>query len=97
MGSVGDFVLLFTGFSSLYGGVDYYKGFNNHPIVDTKLADFFVEKIKMLGMDIPKLDNCPFEIHKILLNNNIFIMENLTNLGRLLNVSSFEIFISIIK
>jgi kynurenine formamidase len=87
-----DIVLLFTGFSLLYGEVDYYERFNNHPIVDIKLADFFVKKkIKMLGMDMPKPDNYPFEIHKLLLNNNIFIMENLTNLEGLLNIGSFEV------
>ena len=87
-----DIVLLFTGFSSLYGKVDYYEGFNNHPIVDIELGNFFVEKkIKMLGMDTPKPDNYPFEIHKLLLNNDIFIMENLTNLDKLINISCFEV------
>jgi kynurenine formamidase len=87
-----DIVLLLTGFSSLYGQTEYYEKFNNHPIVDPKLANFFVEKkIKMLGMDMPKPDNYPFEIHKLLLNNNIFIMENLTNLERLLDKTSFEV------
>lgn len=87
-----DIVLLFTGFSSLYGEACYYERFNNHPTVDIKLADFFVKKkVKMLGMDMPKPDNYPFEIHKLLLNNNIFIMENLTNLEKLLNISSFEV------
>lgn len=88
-----DIVLLFTGFSSLYGKSDYYERFNNHPIVDVKLAEFFVKKkVRMIGMDMPKPDNYPFEIHKLLLNNDIFIMENLTNLGELLNISSFEVF-----
>jgi kynurenine formamidase len=87
-----DIVLLFTGFSSLYGETDYYERFNDHPTVDTKLADFFVKKkVKMLGMDMPKPDNYPFEIHKLLLNNDIFIMENLTNLEKLLNIPSFEV------
>jgi kynurenine formamidase len=87
-----DIVLLFTDFSSLYGKDDYYERFNNHPIVDTKLANFFIErKIKMLGMDMPKPDNYPFEIHKLLLNNNIFIMENLTNLDKLISVLRFEV------
>lgn len=87
-----DIVLLLTGFSSFYGKEDYYKGFNNHPIVDTKLAEFFCrKKIKMLGMDMPKPDNYPFQIHKLLLGSDIFIMENLTNLEKLLNISSFEV------
>lgn len=87
-----DMVLLYTGFDSLFGKVDYYENFNNHPIVDIELANFFVEKnIKLLGMDMPKPDNYPFEIHKLLLSNDIFIMENLTNLQKLLGISSFEV------
>jgi len=49
-----------------------------------KLGDFFVEKkIKLLGMDLPSPDKYPFRIHKKLLENNILIIENLTNLSEL--------------
>ena len=88
-----DIVLLLTGFSSSYGKEDYYKNFDNHPLVDTELADFFCrKKIKMLGMDMPKPDNYPFNIHKLLLGKNILILENLTNLESLVNIPSFEVF-----
>lgn len=40
---------------------------------------------------MPKSDNYPFKIHKLLLSNNILIMEKLTNLEKLLNISSFEV------
>ena len=70
-----DIVLLLTGFSSLYGQPDYYKNFDNHPIIDTKFAELLCrKKIKMLGMDTPKPDNYPFDIHKLLLSNNILIL-----------------------
>ncbi|WP_105616413.1 cyclase family protein [Vallitalea okinawensis] len=88
----GDIVLLYTGFSQWYGTSEYYDNFNNHPIVDKTLTDFFInKKIKILGMDMPKPDNYPFEVHKQLFENDIFIIENLTNLDKLLNVSRFEV------
>jgi len=88
----GSIVLLFTGFSQLYGKPDYYQRFDDHPLVDPQLAQFFCrKKIKILGMDMPKPDNYPFEIHKLLLGNGIFIMENLGNLEALLGVPEFEV------
>ena len=89
----GDIVLLLTGFSTLYGHADYYENFDNHPIVDLEFANFLCEKkIKMLGMDTPKPDNYPFDIHKLLLSNDILIMENLTNLNQLKGISNFEVY-----
>ena len=90
--SIGDVVILFTGFGELYGKADYYLRFNDHPVVAIELAEFFVRKsIRMLGMDMPKPDNYPFPVHKLLLEHNIFILENLTNLESLLTASAFEI------
>ncbi|RKD29085.1 cyclase family protein [Thermohalobacter berrensis] len=84
-----DIVLLFTNHDEKYGTREY---FINHPIVDEELAEFFVEKkIKMLGMDLPSPDKYPFKIHKILFDNDIFIIENMTNLSKLLSYDSFEI------
>ncbi len=88
----GSIVLLLTGFSELYGTDAYYQRFNDHPMVETALAELFCRKqIKMLGMDMPKPDSYPFEIHKLLLGNGIFIMENLTNLEALVGVPEFEV------
>lgn len=84
-----DIVLLYTGFDEKYGSEEYN---NEHPLVDGSLAEFLIEKkIKMLGMDIPTPDREPFNIHKMLFNNDIMIMENLTNLSELLHVENFEI------
>ena len=79
-----DIVLLYTGHSDRYGTKEYYA---EQPLIDKDLANFFVEKsIKMLGMDLPSPDNYPFEIHKLLFDNNILIIENLTNLSELIDV-----------
>lgn len=84
-----DIVLLFTNHSEKYGTKEYFE---NYPVIDEELAKFFIEKkIKMLGMDLPSPDNYPFEIHKLLFDNNVLIIENMTNLSELLSVSSFEI------
>ena len=89
MVSEGDIVLLYTDHSNKYGSKEY---FINHPIMDEKLAEFFIEKkIKMLGMDLPSPDEYPFKIHKMLLDKNILIIENMTNLSQLLPVKNFEI------
>lgn len=87
--SENDIVILFTNYSEIYGTEEYYL---NHPVVNEELADFFIEKnIKMLGMDLPSPDKYPFEIHKKLFNNNILIIENLTNLSELVNIHKFNI------
>ena len=44
----------------------------------------------MVGMDTPSPDHAPYKVHKILLGNEILILENLTNLEQLLN-KNFEV------
>jgi kynurenine formamidase len=83
-------VLLYTGYDKLYGLTKYYE---EHPTVDDELCEFLIAKnIKMLGMDMPSPDNHPFKVHELLFKNKICIIENLTNLDKLLGVGSFEIF-----
>lgn len=84
-----DIVILLTNHSDKYGTEEYYT---NHPVINEDLADFFVEKnIKMLGMDLPSPDKYPFEIHKKVFKSNILIIENLTNLSKLVGISDFKI------
>ena len=82
-------MLLYTGLDKFYGTAEYYQ---EHPIVDIELCRFLLRKnIKMLGMDMPSPDKYPFEIHRLLFENNIFVMENLTNLHKLIGEKSFEV------
>lgn len=82
-------VILFTNHCSKYGTDEYYKGY---PVVSDDLTDFFIDrKIKMLGMDLPSPDLYPFKIHKRLLNSDILIIENLTNLSALIDIDCFTI------
>lgn len=84
-----EIVILFTGYEKYYGTNDYYE---NHPIISEELVDLFIEKkIRMVGFDMPSPDKYPFNIHKKLLNNRIFILENLCNLERLVGGEDFKV------
>lgn len=75
-----DIVILYTGYEDLYPKKEY---FSNHPILSKEAALFFIErKISLLGADLPSFDNESFEIHRLLLSNDILIGENFTNLAR---------------
>lgn len=91
----GDIVLIFTGTDEYYGDEYYYS---KHPLVTEKLSRFLVSReIKMLGVDMPSPDFSPFPVHKLLLSNGIFILENLTNLKQLLFLEHFEVFAAPLK
>ena len=47
--------------------------------------------MSMVGVDTPSPDLAPFPIHKLLLCQRNFIIENLTNLTSLLSTPSFDI------
>jgi kynurenine formamidase len=82
-------VLLYTGMSHLFGSGEY---FYDYPIVSRELAQLFVKRhVKMVCLDSPSPDQYPFEIHKLLLENNVLIAENLTNLDKLISVNKFEV------
>lgn len=90
-----DIVLFYTGWDSNYGKEEYYTC---HPVISEELAEFLVrKKIKMIGMDMPSPDNKPFNVHKVFLGNNIFILENLTNLNDLLYIEELFIFAQPLK
>jgi len=82
-------ILIYTGFGEKYRTKDYFE---NIPQVTEAFAQEMVKrKVKIVGMDILGPDEPPFPTHKILLGHEILIIENLTNLDKLLHVSSFEI------
>lgn len=87
--SRGSVVLLYTGHDRYYGRDSYYV---DHPIVETTFCDGLLQRqITMLGMDLPSPDQPPFPVHKRLLAAGVYVLENLTNLGQLLDVSGFEL------
>lgn len=85
----GDIVLLYTGYDEFFGTDKYFE---NHPIVDEKLAQFFVDRgVKLIGIDMPSPDQYPFKVHHKLLENDILIIENVRNLKKLEGVKRFEV------
>lgn len=86
----GSIVLLYTGFGSKFRTEDYFK---DNPYLTEGFANKMVEfKVKMVGMDMlgPDYDK-PWATHKILLGNEILILENLTNLNQLIDIKDFEV------
>ncbi|MCK9150854.1 cyclase family protein [Methanobacterium alcaliphilum] len=82
-------VLLRTGWDKKWGFPEYFQ---NNPYLTHEASEFLVEKkIKGLGIDGPSVDMMGKTlVHKKLLSNNIWIVENLANLGKI-NTTPFEI------
>lgn len=86
----GSIVLLYTAYSAFYRTKKYYE---NLPYLTKKFARAMVNsRVKIVGMDMlgPDLNN-PWPTHKILLSDEVLILENLTNLDKLLNIEKFEV------
>jgi kynurenine formamidase len=82
-------VLFFSGFDKKFGTEEY---FHNYPVFEEETIDFLVKQgVKMIGIDWFSPDRAPYPLHKILLENNILILENLKNLDQLID-KDFEIF-----
>ncbi len=87
--SHGDFVFIYTGFAEKFGSSEY---FNDYPEITPAFAQAMVSLgVGIVGMDTPSPDRTPFEIHKILLGNDILIIENLANLNKLLGHKTFTV------
>jgi len=79
----GDIVLFYTGWDSKYLDSQY---FTEYPLLTESLArELVTKKVKIVGTDTCSPDKAPFSVHKILLGNEILIIENLTNLQKLTN------------
>lgn len=87
--SKGDIVIINSGFSQHYREAKYYQ---DYPEMTEGFARKIVELgVSIVGMDTPSPDRDPFIIHKLLLSNNVLIIENLTNLDQLIDVKEFDI------
>jgi kynurenine formamidase len=87
--AAGSIVLLSTGMDKVFGNPGY---FTDYPEVSAEFCQRLVDKkIKMLGLDSASPDRFPYLIHKQLLANGIYVIENLTNLVKLAGKRSFEV------
>lgn len=85
-----DIVLFYSGLDALFGTPQYFTAF---PCITDELARFLADQqVKMVGIDWASPDHYPYSVHTILLENKIFIIENLINLSQLLHETNFEIF-----
>ncbi len=83
-----DAVLVCFGWSQVYGEDEYY---HNYPVIAEDLAaKLATYGVSMVGMDTPSPDKAPYPVHKILFKNDVLILENLTNLEKLIG-KNFEI------
>ncbi len=90
----GDIVLLRSDYTKKMHEEDYFTA---NPVVTMKLAQQLVDKkIKMLGIDSFTPDNVPFPVHKLLLGNDVLILENLVNLDKI-SSKRFKLFAFPIK
>lgn len=85
----GSIIFIYTGFGNKFRDSDYG---NNQPTISSDFAQKVVDlKVKIVGMDILGPDQPPFLTHKILLSNEVLIIENLANLELLLKESKFDV------
>jgi len=88
----GMILLFYTGFDQ-YFYTDAERYFKQHPVLSEGAAQWIINKqVKMIGFDMPSPDRFPFAIHRQLFANNMLIIENLTNLDKLLNSMSIEVY-----
>lgn len=85
----GDIVFIMTGFYKKYYTPEYYKLYPE--ITEAFALKMAEEGIKIIGIDTPSPDRPPYRIHKLLMKNDILIIENLTNLEELRSHAEFDI------
>jgi kynurenine formamidase len=84
-----DIVLVLTGFSGKYRETAYYR---DYPDMTESFAGALVNAgVSIVGLDTAGPDRSPFTIHRKLLSGEVLIIENLTNLESLLDISEFEV------
>lgn len=91
----GDIVLFWTGHSDCFGQEGYYR---QHPIVADEMARFLARKeIRGLGIDGPSPDVSPYNVHSILFEQGIYIVEGLMGLEQLEGYEDFEVMVLPLK
>lgn len=87
-------VILKTGWYKYWGKKDY---FSENPHISNELAEMLIEnEINGIAIDTPSVDKInETHIHKMFLKNGIWIIENLTNMDKLVKNSYYSYFIPI--
>ncbi|MBI5226534.1 cyclase family protein [Candidatus Micrarchaeota archaeon] len=78
---VRDFVFFLTGHSDNAYEADYFDG---NPVVLKSTAHALIQRgVRLVGLDSFTPDNPPYEVHKMLFNHDVLIVENLVGLAPL--------------
>ncbi len=86
----GDIVLFYTGHAQYFNAARYYQ---NYPVLSKGLVEKLVKmRIKMIGLDTPSPDVFPHQMHKVFMQADVIIIENLTNLDKLPLEKPFQLF-----
>jgi kynurenine formamidase len=73
-----DFIFFTTGFSDFAQSEIY---FTENPVINIDIANELIKRgISIFGIDSFTPDNAPYTIHKMFLENDILILENLINI-----------------
>ncbi len=84
-----DIVFFYTGMIDQYHDAKEY--FENYPQIPEDIARYLIDKkVKMIGVDMCSPDHPDFPIHRLLLKNDVLIIENLINLDQLIG-KEFEV------
>lgn len=76
-----EILLLWSGWDEHFGTDKYYQ---DYPEISAGLAESLIDtSIRMIGMDWPSPDRAPYKVHRILLGNDILIIENLRGLDQI--------------
>lgn len=83
-----DFALIYTGFIDRvpYGSHEYFK---NHPELSLQSIELLLQKkVSLIGIDAPGLRRGPDhpKVDRLCAEKNVFVVENLVNLDKLVNV-----------
>jgi kynurenine formamidase len=79
-------VLFYTGYSTAWGTDSYYY---NYPEFNAAIAESLVNcGVRIAGFDSPSPDKAPFAFHSIFLRDERFLVENLTNLDKLVGMDN---------
>jgi kynurenine formamidase len=85
----GDVVLFHTGLSDNIADPAYFE---ESPEVPADIAEYLAQKkVSMVGLDMCSPDEEPYAIHKILLKEDVLIIENLVGLDKLAG-KEFKVF-----
>ncbi len=82
-----DFVLFYSGWHKKWCSTEY---FNDYPVLDKEAIDYLLKfNLKAVGFDVvsvDKMNSIDLPNHHIFLENDILIIENLTNLDKLIGL-----------